>query len=92
MKFKKVKGYIFSREIDGIKINGGWSEIVNIVIEKYSDKPFLISMANNMTVPTWNKLGFKLFNEKTSNLSDTIKQKLKMKKWKYPLYYREAKS
>ena len=82
------KGKVPSRSIDGIKVSGGWSEIYEGVMNKYTDKPMILSIANKDLIPKWKGLGFKPYNEKTANLPEAVKEKLKG--LKYPIYYRDS--
>ena len=82
------KDKVPSRNIDGIKISGGWSEIYDTAINKYTDKPMIISVANKGLIPKWKGLGFKPYNEETANLPEPVKEKLKGAK--YPIYYRDS--
>tara|TARA_R110000751_G_scaffold73678_7_gene148981 strand:+ start:820 stop:1443 length:624 start_codon:yes stop_codon:yes gene_type:complete len=82
------KDKVPSRSVDGIKINGGWSEIYEGVMNKYTDKPMILSIANKELIPKWRGLGFKPYNEETANLPEAVKEKLKG--LKYPIYYRDS--
>lgn len=77
-----------TREVDGIKINRGWSEIYQEVIRKYTDKPMILSIANKSLIPQWRGLGFVPYDEEKANLPEPVKQKLKSAK--YPIYYRDS--
>ena len=82
------KDKVPSREVDGIKVNRGWSEIYEQVIGKYTDKPMILSVANKGLIPLWRGLGFVPYVEETANLPEDVKKKLKSVK--YPIYYRDS--
>ena len=82
------KDKVPSREVDGIKVNRGWSEIYQEVIGKYTDKPMILSVANKGLIPMWRGLGFAPYDEEKANLPEPVKQKLKSAK--YPIYYRDS--
>ena len=82
------KDKVPSRIIDGIKVNGGWSEIYESAINKYTDKPMILSIANKDLIPKWRGLGFEPYDETKANLPEPVKQKLKSAK--YPIYYRDG--
>ena len=82
------KDKVPSREVDGIKVNRGWSEIYEGVISKYTDKPMILSVANKGLIPMWRGLGFAPYVEEKANLPESVKKKLKSVK--YPIYYRDG--
>jgi len=82
------KNRVPSRFVCDIRIDKGWSEMVDEVIKKYNDKPFIISISNNYIIPKWEKMGFKLYKSNCIDLSMEIRKKINNKTWKYPLYYK----
>jgi len=77
-----------SRKIGGIRIDKGWSEIIHEVIGKYTDKPFLMSVANKKLIRIFKGMGFSDYNPTKANLSKEIKNKLE--NWPHALLYRDG--